>query len=186
LGCKGYWHPLNVTVSLILFGVRMIQISKVWFFLLLKIGAIALISLVVLLSIGTLLNLVSYRSKLVPPIRVVPSAESVGREYLQAVIQKKHHYISENRQCVHNQLLRDIAQYGDAEVQNIIVGVKWNSGNSDSLIEVTSIKFDYRSVANSSWQRGEIRLLTTTNLEPNESLQDALPFRRIHCAGAGV
>jgi hypothetical protein len=164
----------------------MIQSFKAWFLILLKIGAITTISIVVLLLVGTLLNLASYRSKLVPPIRVLPSAESIGHEYLQAVTQKNHHYIAEDKTCVHGQLLQDIAQYGGAEVQNIVVSAKWNSVNSDSLIEVTSIRFDYHSAANPSWQSSEIRLLTATNLESSESLLDALPFRRIHCAGPGV
>jgi hypothetical protein len=164
----------------------MMQSFKMWFLLLLKIGASATISLLLLLSLGTLLNLASYRSKVLPPIRVIPNAERIGHEYLQAVIQKNHNYIAEGRDCVHSQLLQDIAQYGGAEVQNIIVSVKWDSGNGDAQFEVTSIRFDHRSAANPSWQSGEIRLLTATNMDRSESLMDALPFRRIHCAGPGV
>jgi hypothetical protein len=164
----------------------MIQSYKAWFLILLKIGATTTVSIVVLLLVGTLLNLVSYRSKLVPPIRVIPSAESIGHEYLQAITQKNYQYIAEDKECVHGQLLQDIAQYGGAEVQNIVVSAEWLSGNSNSLIEVTSIRFDHRSAANPSWQNGEIRLLTATNLESSESLLDALPFRQIYCAGPGV
>jgi hypothetical protein len=164
----------------------MIQSFKAWFFILFRIGAITTINVVVFLLIGTVLNFASYRSKLIPPIRVMPSPESIGREYLQAVTQKNHNYIAEENGCVHSHLLEDIAQYGGAEVRNIVVSAEWDSGNSNSLIEVTSIRFDYRSAANSSWQNDEIRLLTATNLESNESLLDALPFQRIYCEGPGV
>lgn len=164
----------------------MLQLYKSWFFVLLKIGSIAIFGMVGLLLLGTLLNLVSYRSKVVPPIRVIPSAESLGHEYLQAVTQKNRNYIAEDNECVLAQLLQDISQYDGAEVHNIVVSAKWESGNSNHQFEVTSIRFDYRSPRNRSWQSGEIRLLTATNLERNDSLLDALPFRRIHCAGPGV
>jgi hypothetical protein len=162
------------------------QSSKARFFLLLKIGSIAIFGMVGLLLVGTLLNLVSYRSKVVPPINVIPSAESIGYEYLQAVTQKNSNYIPEDNECVHAQLLKDITQYDGAKVRNTVVNTKWESGNSDHQFEVTSIRFDYRFPRNPSWQNGEIRLLTATNLERGNSLLDALPFRRIHCAGAGI
>jgi hypothetical protein len=152
----------------------------------LKIGAIAIAGIGGLLLIGTLLNFASYRSKLIPPIRVIPSAESIGHDYLQAVIQKNHNYIGGDNGCVHAQFVKDIVQYGGAEVKNIVVKEQWDSGNSDAQFEVTSIRFDYRSTAKPSWQSGEIRLLTATNQEVGESLWNALPFRRIHCAGPGV
>jgi hypothetical protein len=159
---------------------------KAWVFLLLKIASGAIFGVVLLFLVGTLLNFVSYRSKLVPPIRVIPSAESIGHEYLQTVIQRNRNYIAEDNECVHAQLLHDIAQYDGAKVHNIVVSAKWESGNSDHQFEVTSIRFDYHFPRNPSWQRGEIRLLTATNQEGNDSLVDALPFRRIHCAGPGV
>jgi hypothetical protein len=164
----------------------MIPSVKVCVLSLLKIGAIATVSLAILISIGALLNLFAYRSKLVSPIRVIPSAQRIGYEYLQAVTQKYHNYITEDKTCVRAQLRQDIDRYGGAEVQNIVVSVKWDSGNSDAQMEITSIEFDYRFAANSFWKSGEIRLLTATNLERSESLIDALPFRRIHCAGPGV
>ncbi len=162
------------------------QSSKAWFLIALRVGAIATASTVGLLLIGTFLNVAAYRSKLIPPIRVIPSAESVGNDYLQAIIQKQPHYIEGDNGCVHAQFVKDIAQYGGAEVQNVAVKEQWDSGNSDAQLEVTSIKFDYRSTTEASWQSGEIRLLTATNQERNQSLWDALPFRRIHCAGPGV
>lgn len=147
---------------------------------------IAIFGMVGFLLIGTLLNLVSYRSKLVPPIRIIPSSESLGHEYLQAVIQKNRNYIAEDNECVYAQFLQYIDRYDGAKVHNIVISTKWESGNSDRQFEVTSISFDYRFARNPSWQSGEIRLLTATNLESNDSLLDALPFRRIHCAGPGI
>jgi hypothetical protein len=166
----------------------MLQSSKIWLFVFLKISLGAILSIVGLLLIGILLNLVSYRTP-IRPTKIIPSAERLGHEYLQAVIQKNSNYIgkdNEDNQCAHGQLLRNIAQYDGAEVRNIVASGQWESGNSDHQFEVTSIRFDYRFPRNPSWQSGEIRLMTATNLLPNASLLDALPIRRIHCAGPGV
>jgi hypothetical protein len=155
------------------------------FFAFLKIGLVSIFGMVGLLLIGTLLNFLSYRSAL-PIIVIMPSPESLGREYLQAVAQKNHNYISGDSGCARGQLLQDIAKYDGAEIGNIVVSAQWMSGNSDHQFEVTSIRFDYRFPKNPSWKSDEIRLMTATNLERNNSLLDALPFRRIHCAGSGV
>jgi hypothetical protein len=163
----------------------MLHASKAFFFAFLKIGLISIFGMVGLLLIGTLLNFLSYRSVL-PVIVITPSPESLGREYLQAVVQKNHNYISEDSGCARGQLLRDIAKYDGAEIRNIVVSAQWMSGNSDHQFEVTSIRFDYRFPKNPSWKSDEVRLMTATNLERSNSLLDALPFRRIHCAGPGV
>jgi hypothetical protein len=136
--------------------------------------------------IGTLLNFLSYRSLLPPVIVIMPSPESLGREYLQAVAQKNYNYISGDSGCARGQLLQDIAKYDGAEIGNIVVSAQWMSGNSDHQFEVTSIRFDYRFPKNPSWKSDEVRLMTATNLERSNSLLDALPFRRIYCAGPGV
>lgn len=159
------------------------------FFAFLKIGLISIFGMAGLLLIGILFNFLSYRSELPPVIVITPSAESLGREYLQAVAQKNQNYISEGSEdsgCARGQLLRDIAKYGGAEIGNIVVSAQWMSGNSDHQFEVTSIRFDYRFPKNPSWKSDEIRLMTATNLERSNSLLDALPFRRIYCAGLGV
>jgi hypothetical protein len=121
----------------------MLESSKAWFLGFLKIGLIAIFGMVGLLLVGTLLNLASYHSKVVPPIRVIPSAESLGHEYLQAVTQKNRNYISEDNECVHGQLFQDTILYGGAKVHNIVGSAKWNSGNSNRQFEVTSIRFNY-------------------------------------------
>jgi hypothetical protein len=154
-------------------------------FAFLKIGLISIFGMVGLLLIGTLLNFLSYRSVL-PVIVIMPSPESLGREYLQAVAQKNYNYISGDSGCARGQLLQDIAKYDGAEIGNIVVSAQWMSGNSDHQFEVTSIRFDYRFPKNPSWKSDEVRLMTATNLERGNSLLDALPFRRIHCAGPGV
>ncbi|WP_180977034.1 hypothetical protein [Fischerella thermalis] len=41
---------------------------------------------------------------------------------------------------------------------------------------VTSIKFEYRYSTKTPWQMSEIRLMTATNLERNNSVCDALAF----------
>jgi hypothetical protein len=150
----------------------------------LKIGAIAMGGFVGLVAVGTFLNLVSYHNKLGGPyVLPIPSAESIGREYLQTVIQRNRDRIADDGTCVHGQLLQNIAQYGGAEVRNVSVVARWNSGNGDHQFEVTSIKFEHR-YPTTSWKMDELQLMTATNLERKNVLQDALPFRKIFCGGS--
>lgn len=165
----------------------MLQSLKKWLFIFLKTGTIVTGGLAAIVGVGTLFNLVSYKSKLPSPIILpLPSAEGIGREYLQAVIQKNENYIDDNQDCVHSLLIEHITQYGGTEVRNPSISVQWDSGNGDHQFEVTAIKFEYLDSTKKTWQMGEIRLLTATNVERSNYLPDVLPFRRIHCVGAGI
>ena len=161
---------------------------------LLKISVAAIASLPVLIVLGTFLNLASYRNDLISPFMLpIPSGEEIGRAYLLAVIQQDFDHIrgknqvplTKQQNCSHQQLLRDIEQYGSSQVRNIVVTTEFHSGNSDHQFEVTLIRFKYRISPNNSWQASEIRLMTATNLERGNTLKDALPFRRIFCGGTG-
>ncbi|GAP94181.1 hypothetical protein [Leptolyngbya sp. NIES-2104] len=93
-------------------------------------------------------------------------------------------YVAVTGRIVREQLSREIAQYGGAELRNVSIRSEWHSGNSDHQFEVTSIQFEYR--LKPQWQTAETRLMTATNLERTNSLVNALPFRRIYCAGSAV
>ena len=176
-----YWFTSSITY----YDQFMLQSLKKWLFILLKIGTIATGGLLVIVGFATCGNLVSYKSKLPGPfILAIPSAESFGQEYLQAVIQKNRNYIADHQECGHSTLLEHITQYGGTEVRNTAIVADWHSGNGDHTFEVTVIKFEYRYSQTASWKPGEIRLMTATNLERINSLSDALPFRRIHCGGS--
>ncbi|PMB17776.1 hypothetical protein [Fischerella thermalis] len=108
----------------------MLESFKQWLLILLKTGPIAIGGLVGIVVVGTLLNLASYRNKLGPVILPIPSAEIIGREYLQAVTQENRNYIAEDEKCVQGQLLQDIAKYGGTEVRNVSVVTEWHSGNN--------------------------------------------------------
>lgn len=163
----------------------MVQLIKKLLVILLKTGIIATCGLLGIIILGTLLNLVSYRSKLIGYVVLpIPSAESIGREYLLAVIQKNRNYITQEQECLHSTLLQDITQYGGADVQNLAITTELHSGNGDHHFEVTWVKFEYRYSTQLPWKPSEIRLMTATNLERKNSLPDALPFRRIVCGGS--
>ncbi|PMB42886.1 hypothetical protein CEN40_17060 [Fischerella thermalis CCMEE 5205] len=61
-------------------------------------------------------------------------------------------------------------------MRNASVVTEWHSGNGNHQFEVTSIKFEYRYSTKTPWQMSEIRLMTATNLERNNSVCDALAF----------
>ncbi|WP_427160930.1 hypothetical protein ACQFX9_04695 [Aliinostoc sp. HNIBRCY26] len=174
-----YWFTSSTTYC----NQSMLQSLKKWLLIVLKIGTIATVVLLVIVGFGTLYNLASYKSKLGLFILRIPSAESIGQEYLQAVIQKNRDYIADDQECSHSALLGHITKYGGAEVRNTAIVADWHSGNGDHTFEITVIKFEYRYSQTASWKPGEIRLMTATNLERSNSLPDALPFRRIHCGG---
>lgn len=129
--------------------------------------------LITFLFLSTFINALSYRS-FRPIILPIPNAESIGRNYLQAVMQKQPSYPCSDDESM-------IKQFGGAQTRNISVNAKWQSGNSDHEFEITTIKFEYRHQSNNPWQKGEIQLMTVSNSEGRRSWQDNLPFRRLIC-----
>ena len=115
---------------------------KKWLLILLKTGMITSIFTGGIVLVGLLVNFASYRNKLIPPfIFPIPSAESIGRRYLQAVAQENLNYLSEDKACVHSQLRQHITQYGDTELQYIAASAEWYSGNNDHQYELTTVTF---------------------------------------------
>jgi hypothetical protein len=151
--------------------------SQKWQSIYLKIVAVTFGSSLGIIFLGTGLNIFFG-----PVVLPIPSANSIGRDYLNAVIQKDRHY-SKNA-CVQSALDRDIDQYSDIqEVRNISVKSTWKSGNGDHFFETTDIMFEYRHPKEPKWQKGQIFIMTASNLLRGDALADVLPFRRIICAG---
>jgi hypothetical protein len=144
---------------------------KTWQRIPLQVSLFVFGGLVTALLLGTLLNVLGERNfgSVVLP---VPTAERVGRDYLQAAI--------ENQQACQGNA---IEQLRGAQTRHVSVESQWHSGNSDHIFESTTIRFEYRHKPSSPWQQGELAILTASNLWGFYTWQDYLPFRRRICTG---
>jgi hypothetical protein len=113
-----------------------------------------------------------------------PSAESIGRNYLDRIIASDPNNIekmandNEYLSCIRLEALGDIAKYGGATVRNVRVSTESGTGSDDRL-EWTIIKFDYQKIEQidgNPWQQGKITIMTSNS--NNNTL-----FRSIHCIG---
>ncbi len=52
---------------------------------------------------------------------------------------------------------KDIENFGNSEIRNISVATSWGSGSDDG-IQFTEIDFEYRSLSDSNWHKGKMRL----------------------------
>ena len=101
-------------------------------------------------------------------IPIPNSTEVLAQKYLQAVLEEDFQaaiaLTNPNLQCYHDisELInQDIAQFGDADIKNVIIETKYNEG-SDEGMEFAIVSFDYRKHNGSDWQQGKMRLMTDT------------------------
>jgi hypothetical protein len=93
-----------------------------------------------------------------------PSTYAIADQYLKAVIDENYEAAiklgrSYCQEAVQETALRDIEQFGRAEIRNVVAEVRASTG-SDDEIQFAEIKFEYRKRAQTEWQSGKLRVLT--------------------------
>jgi hypothetical protein len=109
--------------------------------------------------VGCSLGLISY-----------PSTGKLAKRYLNAVkngdAQAAADLAGSKNGCRQQMYLdarMDIAQFGGAEIRNVNIEVQHGTG-SDNQIQFAKVEFEYRRPDRSEWDRGEMRLMTDSDV----------------------
>jgi hypothetical protein len=107
-----------------------------------------------------------------------PSTRAIARNYLDAVIdenlEQSMRWTSADCQSeARARALEDMARYGGAEVRNLVIEMRYNTG-SDPGIETAAVRFEYRKPGASEWQVGKMWIVTDHDF----------PGWRTHCGNA--
>jgi hypothetical protein len=140
-----------------------------------------LLGSVVLVSAITIVGLLVISWFFHAPILLFPSADRIGRDYLDRIIDMDLDGIAamakddENRECVRAEGEDGIVAYGGVKVRNVSVSTRSGEG-SDDRIEWTIVNFEYRQSHGDSWRSGEITIMTNNRY-------NSLLWRSLNCIG---
>ncbi len=101
---------------------------------------------------------------------LLPPSQIIAQQYLDAVTRKDNQSAIDlaNSEpfcetAVKEDVKKDISQFGGAEIRNVSISVAGGTGSSDT-VQFASIQFEYRKASSHAWERGEMRLMTDSNL----------------------
>jgi len=96
-----------------------------------------------------------------------PSTEAIARNYLDAVtnedLNKAMRWTQVTSRCqdiARESALRDISQYGDSEIMNLTVDIRYNTMGSDDEMQFAYLNFEYRKHGDTEWQDAEMVVFT--------------------------
>ena len=109
-----------------------------------------------------------------------PSTRAIARNYLDAVIDedlgRAMRWTSADCQSeARARALEDMARYGGAEIRNLMIETRPNSG-SDEGIEIGDVRFEYRERGASEWREGKMWIVTDHDF----------PGWRTHCGNTAA
>ena len=96
-----------------------------------------------------------------------PSTESIARDYLDAVINndldKAMRWTQATSRCqdlAMESALKDIDQFGNSEIKNFTIDIRYNTMGSDDEMQFAYLYFDYRKHDDTEWQSAEMEVFT--------------------------
>ena len=102
---------------------------------------------------------------------MLPPSAIIARRYFDAVIKEDSKsaidLVGSDWECknvVEEDVKKDITQFGTAETRNVTIKVYYGGAGSDEGFQTATIEFEYRKSSQSEWQRGEMRLMTDSNM----------------------
>jgi len=104
-----------------------------------------------------------------------PSTERIGQRYLDTVVAEDVEAAvalaqqeTRCRQSLEDDALRDMAELSRAEIRNLIVETRYNSGSDDEM-QFADMEFEYRKASETEWKQA--RLSVHTDYAPLRSLR---------------
>lgn len=96
-----------------------------------------------------------------------PSTETIARNYLDAVTNKDldkamrwTQVASRCQDTARESALRNISQYGDSEIKNLTVDIRYNTMGSDDEMQFAYLNFEYQKRGDAEWQHAEMVVFT--------------------------
>jgi len=96
-----------------------------------------------------------------------PSTETIARSYLNAVTNKDFdeamrwtQMTSRCQDTAREDTLKDINLFGDSEITNLKVDIRYNTIGSDDEMQFAYLNFEYRKRGDTEWQDAELVVFT--------------------------